>query len=154
MLKGMAFAVLYMSRDGRAPKLWEEVMMMMRQALILAALAGVCAMPAYAAADVELKTVDKACWAEIFEDTDFDLGDPHVKIQGPMQVATLKDFSGRNWSNEIESIIVGPNAEIKAYPEKDFQGTELVLKPNKRINDLSKLNMSDDIESMKISCGG
>jgi hypothetical protein len=128
--------------------------MMMRQALILAALAGVCAMPAYAAADVELKTVDKACWAEIFEDTDFDLADPHVKIQGPMQVATLKDFSGRNWSNEIESIIVGPNAEIKAYPEKDFQGTVLVLKPNKRINDLSKLNMSDDIESMKISCGG
>lgn len=130
---------------------WEVIM---RQALILAALVSAGAMPAYAAADVELKTVDKACWAEIFEDTDFDLGDPHVKIQGPMQVATLKDFSGRNWSNEIESIIVGPNAEIKAYPEKDFQGTELVLKPNKRINDLSKLNMSDDIESMKISCGG
>ena len=111
-------------------------------------------MPAYAAADVELKTVDKACWAEIFEDTDFDLADPHVKIQGPMEMASLKDFSGRNWSNEIQSIIVGPNAEITAYPEKDYQGTELVLKPNKRINDLSKLNMGDDIESMKISCGG
>ena len=128
--------------------------MMMRQAFILAALVVVGAMPAYAAADVELKTVDRACWAEIFEDTDFDLADPHVKIQGPMEMASLKDFSGRNWSNEIESIIVGPNAEITAYPDKNFQGTELVLKPNKRINDLSQLNMSDDIESMKISCGG
>lgn len=126
----------------------------MRLALILAGLVGVGVMAAYAASDVELKTVDKACWAEIFEDTDFDKDDPHVTIQGPAEMPSLKDFSGRNWNNEIESIIVGPNAEIKAYPNKDYQGTELVLKPNRRASDLSKLNMSDDIESMKISCGG
>lgn len=130
----------------------------MRQALMLAGmLAGLMSvgvMPAYAAADVELKTVDKACWAEIFEDTDFDKNDPHIAIQGPAEISTLKDFSGRNWNNEIQSIIVGPNAQIKAYSDKDFKGTELVLTPNKRANDLSKLNMGDEIESMKISCGG
>jgi len=127
---------------------------MMRLALILAGLMGMGVLAAYAASDIELKTVDKACWAEIFEDTDFDKNDPHVTIQGPAEIPSLKDFSGRNWNNEIESIVVGPNAEIKAYPNKDYQGTELVLKPNRRANDLSKLNMSDDIESMKISCGG
>ena len=127
---------------------------MMRLALILAGLVGVGVMSAYAAGDVELKVVDKACWAEIYEDTDFDMNDPHVKVQGPTQMATLKDFSGRDWSNEIESIVIGPNAEVTAYAEKDFKGTELILKSNKRVNDLSKLNMSDDIESMKISCGG
>lgn len=130
----------------------------MRQALMLAGmLAGlmnVGVIPAYAAADVELKTVDKACWAEIFEDTDFDKNDPHIAIQGPAEISTLKDFSGRNWNNEIQSIIVGPNAQIKAYSDKDFKGTELVLTPHKRANDLSKLNMGDEIESMKISCGG
>jgi hypothetical protein len=130
----------------------------MRQALMLAGmLAGLMSVgviPAYAAADVELKTVDKACWAEIFEDTDFDKNDPHIAIQGPAEISTLKDFSGRNWNNEIQSIIVGPNAQIKAYSDKDFKGTELVLTPNKRANDLSKLNMGDEIESMKISCGG
>jgi len=126
----------------------------MRLALILAGLMGMGVVAAYAASDIELKTVDKACWAEIFEDTDFDKNDPHVTIQGPAEIPSLKDFSGRNWNNEIESIVVGPNAEIKAYPDKDYQGTELVLKPNRRANDLSKLNMSDDIESMKISCGG
>ena len=130
----------------------------MRQALMLAGmLAGLMSVgviPAYAAADVELKTVDKACWAEIFEDTDFDKNDPHIAIQGPVEISTLKDFSGRNWNNEIQSIIVGPNAQIKAYSDKDFKGTELVLTPNKRANDLSKLNMGDEIESMKISCGG
>jgi hypothetical protein len=130
----------------------------MRQALMLAGmLAGLMSVgviPAYAAADVELKTVDKACWAEIFEDTDLDKNDPHIAIQGPAEISTLKDFSGRNWNNEIQSIIVGPNAQIKAYSDKDFKGTELVLTPNKRANDLSKLNMGDEIESMKISCGG
>ena len=110
--------------------------------------------PAYAAADVEVKTVDKACYAEIFEDTDFDKNDPHVTIQGPTQITNLKDYSSFNWNNEIESIVVGPNAHIKAYSDKDFKGTELELTPNKRINDLSKLNMSDEIESLKITCGG
>lgn len=127
---------------------------MMRLALILAGMVGVGVMPAYAAGDVELKVVDKACWAEIYEDNDFDMKDPHVKIQGPAQMATLKDFSGRNWSNEIQSIVVGPNAHIKAYSDKDFKGTELELTPNKRVNDLSTLNMGDEIESLKVTCGG
>ena len=126
----------------------------MKLALILGGLVGMNVMSAYAAPDVELKTADKACWVEIYEDTDFDVNDPHVKIQGPTQIATLKDYSGRNWNNEIESIFVGPNAHIKAYSDKDFKGTELELTPNKRANDLSKLNMSDEIESLKVTCGG
>ena len=127
---------------------------MMRLGLFLAGLVGVGVMSAYAAADIELKAVDKACWTVIYEDTDFDVNDPHVKIQGPTQIATLKDYSGRNWNNEIESIVVGPNAHVKVYSDKDFKGTELELTPNKRANDLSKLNMSDEIESLKVTCGG
>jgi hypothetical protein len=127
---------------------------MLRLALLLVGLVGVGVISAYAAADIEMKTVDKACWAEVYEDTDFDVKDPHVKIQGPTQIATLKDYSGFNWNNEIESIVVGPNAHVMAYSDKDFKGTELELTPNKRANDLSKLNMSDEIESLKITCGG
>ncbi|NGZ03783.1 MAG: hypothetical protein CV090_12120 [Nitrospira sp. WS238] len=123
-----------------------------RTALILAGLVSVGLLPAHAK-DMDLKVVDKDCWVEIFEDNDFDKDDPHVKIQGPTQVATLSDFSGRNWNNEIQSIIVGPSAEIRAYPDTNFEGTEVVMKPNRRVNDLEKLNMSDDIESLKITCG-
>lgn len=129
----------------------------MRTALLLsvsfAGLVGMGIGSAYAAADVELKTVDKACWVEIFEDNDFDKNDPHVKIQGPSQMASLTEYSGRNWSNEIQSIIVGPNATVKAYPDKDFKGTELDLASNKRVNKLADLNMGDEIESLKIACG-
>lgn len=109
---------------------------------------------AHAAADLETKTVDKACYAEIFEDSDFDKDDPHVRIQGPAQITNLKDYNGRNWNNEIESIIVGPNATMRVYSDKDFKGIEVVLPANKRVAELSVVNMADEIESIKLTCGG
>lgn len=127
---------------------------LMKQLLMVAGLVYVGLGLAYAAADLETKTVDKACYAEIFEDTDFDKDDPHVLIQGPSQIANLKEYNGRNWNNEIESIIVGPNATMKVYSEKDFKGIELILPANKRVTELSVVNMSDEIESIKLTCGG
>ena len=103
--------------------------------------------------DMEMQVVDKNCWAEIFEDTDFDVDDPHVRVMGPFQSATLEDVAGQNWNNEIESLIVGPNAMVYAYKEPDFSGTEVVFVANQRNSDLAELDMSDSIESLKIKCG-
>jgi hypothetical protein len=105
------------------------------------------------AADLETQVVDKNCWIEVFDDDNFDMNDAHVKLQGPKEYATLKDVSGKDWSNDIESVIVGSNATVKAYKDKDFKGTELAFAPGQRVPKLSKLDMSNDIESMKISCG-
>ncbi len=105
------------------------------------------------ASDMEMQVVDKNCWAELFEDTDFDVDDPHVRVAGPFQSATLEDVAGQNWNNEIESLTVGPNATVYAYKDRDFSGTEIVFVPNQRVGDLAELNMSDDIESLKIKCG-
>ena len=104
------------------------------------------------AADLELQVVDKGCWVEIYEDDNYDKDDPHLQIQGPAEFASLKDLKGRNWNNDIESVIVGPNATVKAYKDKDFKGTEIAFTSNQRVPNLGKLDMSDDIESMKISC--
>ena len=57
----------------------------------------------------------------VFDDDEFDEDDPHVKIQGPAEYATLKDVYGRNWNNDIESVIVGSN--------KDFTGPETTFTP-------------------------
>ena len=104
------------------------------------------------AADLEIKTVDKNCWIEIFEDDNYDADDPHVKIQGPKEIATLKDLEGKDWANDIESVIVGSSASIHAYEDKDFKGTEITFAPGQRVPNLGKLDMANDIESMKISC--
>lgn len=105
------------------------------------------------AADMDLQIVDKNCWVEIFEDDNFDADDPHVKIQGPKEVATLKNLMGKDWANDIESVIVGSNTSVHAYEDKDFKGTEITFAPGQRVPNLGKLDMANDIESMKIACG-
>jgi hypothetical protein len=49
--------------------------------------------------------------------------------------------------------IVGSSAMVLAYKDKDFKGTEIAFTPGQRIPNLSELNMSNNIESMKITCG-
>ena len=97
--------------------------------------------------------MDNNCWADLFEDTEFDVDDPHVRLMGPFQSATLEDVSGRNWTEEIESLIVGPNARVLAYKDSDFMGPEVAFISNQRVSDLGELDMSDAIESLKIQCG-
>ncbi|HEX6532856.1 MAG TPA: hypothetical protein VF019_09535 [Nitrospira sp.] len=111
-----------------------------------------CLAPALAA-DLETQVIDKNCYIEVFDDDDFDLKDPHVKVQGPKEFASLSDVNGKNWNNDIESVIVGSNARVKAYSEKDFKGTELAFAPGQRVPNLGKLDMKNEIESLKISCG-
>lgn len=105
------------------------------------------------ASDIEVQVVDKNCWADLFEDTGFDLDDPHVRVLGPFESATLEDVAGQKWNNEIESLVVGPNARVYAYKDRDFSGTEGIFVANQRISDLGELALSDDIESLKIKCG-
>jgi hypothetical protein len=102
---------------------------------------------------VDLQVVDKNCYIEIFDDDDFDEGDPHVKIQGPAEYPTLKDVYGRDWSRDIESVIVGSNATVHAWISKDFTGPQITFSPGQRVPKLSKLKASNAIESMKITCG-
>jgi hypothetical protein len=105
------------------------------------------------AADMELQLVDKNCWIEVFDDTKYDADDPHVKVDGPKEFSSLKNLNGRDWNNDIQSVIVGSSATVHAYKDKDFKGTEIAFAPGQRIPDLSKLDMSNHIESMKITCG-
>ena len=121
-------------------------------ALLMFAAFALFAVPGFAV-DLETQVVDKNCWIEVFDDDDFDMKDDHYKIQGPKEFASLTDVNGKNWNNDIESVIVGSNARVKTYSEKDFKGTELALAPGQRVPNLGKLNMKDDIESMKIACG-
>ena len=102
--------------------------------------------------DMEIKMVDKNCWIEIFEDDNYDAADPHIKIQGPKEFSTVRHLEGKDGANDFESVIVGPNASIHAYEDKDFKGTEITFASGHRVPNLGKLDMANDIESMKISC--
>jgi hypothetical protein len=113
-------------------------------------LLGLWAVPVQAVTEKQM--MDKTCWIDVFDDTKFDADDPHVRVQGPAELSSLKDLQGRNWNNDIQSVIVGPDATVRAYKDKDFKGTEIAFAPGQRVPDLSKLDMSNDIESMKVAC--
>src|ERR1700693_5111978 len=98
------------------------------------------------AAALEVQIVDNNCWLAVFDDTKYDADDPHVKVEGPKEYASLKNLNGRDWSNDIQSVIVGSAATVHAYKDKDFKGTEIAFAPGQRIPDLSKLDMSNHIE--------
>ncbi len=126
---------------------------MRRQDIIaVAAVLVFTGLPAYGA-DLELQVLDKNCFIEIFEDDNFDVDDPHVVLQGPKEYATLKNVAGKDWSNDIESVILGSNATVRAYEDKDFKGTEIAFASGQRVPNLGKLDMANDIESLKIACG-
>jgi hypothetical protein len=127
-------------------------MLSLRLGLPMIAAIALSPVPAFAA-DLETQVIDKNCYIEVFDDDDFDMDDAHYKIQGPIEFASLKDVGGKNWNNDIESVIVGSNAKVKAYSDKDFKGTELAFAPGQRVPNLGKMNMKDDIESLKIACG-
>ena len=54
------------------------------------------AMPVQAVTDRQM--MEKNCWIEVFDDTKYDADDPHVKVQGPMELSSLKNLQGRNWN--------------------------------------------------------
>jgi hypothetical protein len=69
--------------------------------------------------------------------------DRGVGVKDPSQLRFLSD----------ESVIVGSNATARTYEDKNFKGTELALLPGQRVQNLGKLDMANDIESIKIACG-
>ncbi|WP_447986849.1 hypothetical protein [Nitrospira sp. Nam74] len=104
-------------------------------------------------AALETQIVDKECWVELYEDDDFDRDDPFLRLQGPAQYATLNNLEGKDWGNDIESVIMGPNAYMKAYDRKDFKGNEIAFVPNQRVKDLGKFDMANAIDSFQLTCG-
>jgi hypothetical protein len=102
--------------------------MPLRRIIVVSIALLLSALPVYAV-NPELQVVDKDCWVEIFEDNGFDMDDPHVKLMGPQEYATMKNLMGRDWNDDIESLVVGPSAHIKAYSKKTSPAPKSPLRP-------------------------
>ncbi len=73
------------------------------------------------ASGMEAQVVEKNRWAELFEDTDFDVDDPSCpNIELIFQSAMVENVAGQNWPNEIQRLIVGPSAMVHFFRRPDF----------------------------------
>lgn len=95
---------------------------------------------------------DNKCWAEIYMNSEFNKNGPRLLLVGPHELATLKGLNDQNWDNDIESIIIGPEASMIAYEDPDFGGRTLIVAPNQTLASLSDAQMKNDIESLRLSC--
>lgn len=95
---------------------------------------------------------DNKCWAEIFMNSEFDKNGSRLLLMGPHELPTLKGLNDQNWDNDIESIIVGPEALMVAYADPEFGGRALILAANQNVGNLSDAQMKNEIESLRITC--
>lgn len=95
---------------------------------------------------------DNKCWAEIYMNADFDKNAPRLLLIGPHDLSTLKGLNDQNWDNDIESIVLGPEATMVAYEHPEFAGRTLILAANQNIGNLSDAQMKNEIESLRLAC--
>jgi hypothetical protein len=96
------------------------------------------------------------CWAHFFDDRNFKLDDDNHKLCGPGKWPSLRNLPGApklNWSDEIESLRVGPSATVIVWTEENFTGISHSFEPGTSNASLKTIpNLSDNISSIEIRC--
>lgn len=114
------------------------------------------------------------CWLDIYDKTDFK--GAHVRIEGPADLANLRQLKGSNWSSRIESLTVGDKAQVTVFKEENFHveeegptyhgealkawgekpeaygDQELTIGPGKKEHHLGELRFHQAIKSLLIRC--
>ena len=118
---------------------------------------------------------DPKCWAEFYEYAQF-IGD-HFRVEGPKKFPNLRNVKGENWSERIDSIVVGPKAKVTVYENINYKLTltemskfpvlmrslgiteedikedsELIFGPNSMIHHLGEYNFHKKTKSLKVDC--
>ena len=117
----------------------------------------------------------KGCWADFFEGAQYK--GEHFRLEGPAKRKQLVDINGENWDLRIESIIVGPKANVAVFENKNFKLTltemedypvlmkslgitkqdiledsELIFDARSKIHSLGDYNFYHKIRSLKVDC--
>jgi hypothetical protein len=89
----------------------------------------------------------QGCWVDVFELSQFRAR--QRRLFGP---ADFPNVRGRlpAWGVSIDSLVVGPDAQVRLYRSVQPTVTVLWLSPGQRINDIEDLKVSEDVDSLEI----
>ena len=115
------------------------------------------------------------CWVDLYEYAEY-IGE-NIRIKGPMGLANLRSVNGENWEARIDSLVVGSDARVTIFEHTNYKLTltemakhpelmkslgitekeireesELIFKPNTRVNHLGVYNFHKKTKSLKIEC--
>ena len=114
-------------------------------------------------------------WLDIYDQPE--LKGSHVRIEGPAELPNLKALRGETWSNRIESLKVGPAAEVILFTRENFNEAhtgplahpdalkgatpaeiaaehdlEISFGPGKQEHHLGELKFHKSVNSLKLRC--
>jgi hypothetical protein len=87
------------------------------------------------------------CWVVIYEDEGYQ--DKSLLVKGPSSHGNLKnlpDSNGKDWGDDIDSIIVGPGCWLQVFADEGFNDTSAWYGPDTHAPGLG--DMGDEIDSM------
>lgn len=89
------------------------------------------------------------CWVHLYDGDRFDAREPDFRLTEPGRFANLRDLPGatQDWSDDADSIRVGPKATVTIWSQTDFQGRSQVLQPGSEHPDLD-----DEPLSLELAC--
>ncbi|MEN8260593.1 MAG: beta/gamma crystallin domain-containing protein [Pseudomonadota bacterium] len=116
------------------------------------------------------------CWVDFYEFPNYK--GAHVRLKGPIELRNLHTVQGENWEARIDSLAVGPKAEVHIFENIDFkltlsemtkypdlmralgisqeeveQESVLVFYANQKSHHLGEVNFHKKTKSLKIKCG-
>lgn len=123
----------------------------------------------------QVQAKDNDCWAKFYEDAQYH--GKYLLVQGPDQLASLRSVNGENWDLRIDSIEVGPKAQVTIFENPNFKLTltemakfpelmralgiteqdireesELIFNADSNIHSLADFNFHDKVRSLKVEC--
>ena len=93
------------------------------------------------------KAMVNGCWVIIYEDEGY--ADTSLLVTGPASFSDLRGLpnsNGKDWGDDIDSIVVGPNCWLQVFADEGFQDTTAWYGPNSQLPGLG--DMGDEIDSM------
>jgi hypothetical protein len=115
------------------------------------------------------------CWVDVYDKTNYE--GEHQRLLGPAKLPSLKAVNGEDWSNRIDSLIVGPEAELWLYKQENFKeglryppnhpdalklwqekgvhpdDQEISFGPGQKEHHLGEMNFHNNTNSLRIECG-
>lgn len=94
-------------------------------------------------------TADDGCYVHLFDEDHFDERDRNFRLTQPGKYADLRNLPGadHDWTDEADSIRVGPTATVTIWPRTNFEGQAQTLEPGSEHADLH-----DEPQSLELAC--
>jgi hypothetical protein len=101
------------------------------------------------------------CWLDLYDKPNFQ--GHRLHLIGPARLKSLKNLQSGDWSNRVESLIVGPRASVMVFraegckceptsSDNPLNQNDIMFGGGEEINDLKEQGFQDAINSVSIRC--